>query len=269
MSAGDRAAATLSSAHARNTRLVISTLMVAVFIWLCTFWFGGSGLRADEMDSQPERAASAPGRAACASSSAEDFFKHLIAYERTGEANPFRGLPVIHLDVWVSGPFTAFYIRERLHNFVPGIRMLYLFGTDGLSGGGTCPVEENWRKCVAKFAPKQAVLYVATTCAGTIDLRSIPPWKPSPDDQKKRQIGDELRREIEAQWPAAREIVINDFNLKDNEITIYLKLPDGEYFQGCGFRATGEPHCVNWHLFGQAPLSSLRKWIFERPYRLK
>ena len=34
-----------------------------------------------------------------------------------------------------------------------------------------------------------------------------------------------------------REIVIRDFNLKDNQITMYLSLPDGDYYMGCGFRA--------------------------------
>jgi len=48
-----------------------------------------------------------------------------------------------------------------------------------------------------------------------------------------------------------------------------LKMPDGDYFQGCGFHAMREPHCEGWHLFGQVPVSSIRKWIFEKPYRLK
>jgi hypothetical protein len=85
----------------------------------------------------------------------------------------------------------------------------------------------------------------------------------------KRRLADELRAEIETKWQGVQEIVIRDFNLKDNQITMYLKMPDGDYFQGCGFRAMREPHCEGWHLFGQVPVSSLRKWVFEKPYRLK
>ena len=65
------------------------------------------------------------------------------------------------------------------------------------------------------------------------------------------------------------EIVVRNFNLKDNQITMYLKMPDGDYYQGCDFDAIRKPHCDGWHLFGNAPNSGIRKWIFERPYRLK
>jgi hypothetical protein len=94
-----------------------------------------------------------------------------------------------------------------------------------------------------------------------LDTRSIPRWEPSPNSQTKHQIGGELRREIEQKWQGVSEIVIRDFNLKDNQITMYLKMPDGDYYQGCAFRATREPHCERWHLFGMAPVSSIRKWI--------
>ncbi|HUK15188.1 MAG TPA: hypothetical protein VLW65_02185 [Bryobacteraceae bacterium] len=248
----------------------INRLTAGVVLWLCTLWAGVHELYADDTHGRPRVATATTGRAACASLAAEDFFKHQIAYDRTEEDDSLSGLRLIHLNVWVSGPFTAFYVRDRLHGFPPGVRMVYLLAEDGITDAGTCPIEEDWRKCVAKFAPKQAVLlYVATTCAGTIDPRSIPPWEPSPNDQKKRQIGVELRREIEAEFPTASEIIIRDFNVKDNQITMYIREPDGDYFQGCGFRAMREPHCVGWHLFGQVPLSWIRKRIFERPYRLK
>jgi hypothetical protein len=65
------------------------------------------------------------------------------------------------------------------------------------------------------------------------------------------------------------EIVVRDFNLKDNQLTIYMQNGDGEEFHGCGFRAMTTPHCEGWHLFGQAPISGIRKWIFAKPYELK
>jgi hypothetical protein len=50
---------------------------------------------------------------------------------------------------------------------------------------------------------------------------------------------------------------------------MYLKKPDGAEYHGCGFHAMREPHCAGWHLFGMSPLSAIRKWVFDRPYRLK
>ena len=73
--------------------------------------------------------------------------------------------------------------------------------------------------------------------SGTRLRRALRSWKPSPNDQAKQRVADELRHEIEAKWPGAQEIVIRDFNLKDNQITTYLKMPDGDYYQGCGFHA--------------------------------
>jgi len=206
----------------------------------------------------------------CPDKTALGFFKHQIAYERTENSDPLRGLPLIHTDVWIRGPITGFYIHEQLREFNnPTLRMTYLFDDDGLQGGGTCPVVKNWRECIEEFAGAEHASDPITTCKTTIDLRAIPLWRPSPEDQKKKQVAVKLRHEIEARFPGAKEIVVRDFNLKDNQITMYVKMPDGDYFQGCGFHATREPHCVSWHLFGQAPLSSIRKWILERPYRLK
>ena len=74
----------------------------------------------------------------------------------------------------------------------------------------------------------------ASTCTATIDLRSLPPWKPSPNDETKRRIARELREEIEAQFPVSREILIRDFNLKDPQITFLIRA-DRDYFQGCIF----------------------------------
>jgi hypothetical protein len=211
----------------------------------------------------------APNPVPCPSPSAVNFFRHEIAYERTEELDPLKGLGVIHAHVWDRGPLTAFYVDEPLRTFPPSLRLAYLVGADGARGSFSCPVEQDWRKCVEDAARLEAANNLVRTCTTTIDLRTIPAWEPSPNDPEKRRVTDELRREIEARWPMAQEIVIRDFNLSDRQITIYLKLPDGEYFQGCGFRAMREPHCQGWHLFGQAPVSRIRSWILEKPYRLR
>lgn len=210
-----------------------------------------------------------PKPESCPDPNTMEFFKHQIAYERTEELDPLKGLPLIHVDVWMRGPLTGFYIRDQLKTFIPTVRMTYLFGPDGLQGGGTCRVEKNWRECIEGFAGIQHATNVVRTCTTSIDMQTIPAWRPSPDDQRKRQIADELRSEIEAKWPGVQEIVIRDFNLKDNQIMTYLKMPDGDYYQGCGFHAMREPHCGSWHLFGTVPNSTIRKQIFKLPYRLK
>jgi hypothetical protein len=205
----------------------------------------------------------------CPDETTLDLFKHEIAYEKTEGSYALMGLPLIHTNVWVRGSITGFYIREQLRQFTPRASMTYLFGPDGPYGGGSCPVTENWRACIEEFAGAEHGAVPLRTCTATINVRAIPAWRPSPNSQKKKQTADELRREIEAKWGVASEIVIRDFNLKDNEITVYMRMPDGDFYQGCGFNAMRQPHSGAWHSFGQSPLSSIRKWILERPYRLK
>ena len=110
-----------------------------------------------------------------------------------------------------------------------------------------------------------------STCSITLDLSTIPAWKPSPNDATKRRIVGELRSEIEAEWPRVQEIVLRDFNLNDNLIVMYLKMPGGDSYKSCGFHAMSEPHCGSWASFGASPISTDndRKWIFDLPYRLK
>ncbi len=206
---------------------------------------------------------------ACPNSMALGMLKHRIAYQRTEEYDPLRGLSVIHLDVWMRGPLTGFYILEPMSGAVPTIRDTYLIDEkDGLQGGGSCPLDKSWRSCIEGFADTIATGVEARTCSTTIDLRRIPPWEPSPNDKQKRRIARELRHEIEDRWGEAERIVVRDFNLKDNQLTIYLRTKDGDQYHGCAFHALRTPHCDGWHLFGQAPISSIRKWIFARPYEL-
>jgi hypothetical protein len=207
--------------------------------------------------------------ATCPNSVALDFFKHQIAYQRTEGLDPFKGLRWLHADVWQRGPLTAFYVRDKLNEFADSVRMADLFGKSGLRGGGTCPVEKNWRECVEGFAGMEYANNVVGTCPITLDMSTVPAWKPSPDNPTKRRIADELRKEIEAKWPGVQEIILRDFNTNDNLIAMYLKMPDGDHYESCGFQAMSEPHCEGWALFGSSPVSSVRKRIFDMPYRLK
>lgn len=205
----------------------------------------------------------------CPDPIALDFFKHQIAYQKTEAFNPLKGLPVLHVDVWQRGALTAFYVREKLNGFIPSVRMAYLFTQDGLNGGGTCPAEKHWKECVERFAGLEFANYSTQTCALTVEVQAMAAWAPSPDDPVKRRLAAEIRKEVESKWQGVQEIVIRDFNLKDPQLTIYLRMQDGDYIQGCDFHPGSEPHCVRWHSFGQTPTSSIQEWIFEKPYRLK
>ena len=225
---------------------------------------GTSGSRFADSQESPH---SAPGE--CPNNVALEQFKYQIGYERTWELNLFKGLSTIHTDVSMRGPLTGFYIREALPGLNPRIRDSYIFGQDGLQGGGTCPLEQDWRRCLEEHSFGQLAGEPTSICSATIDLRSIPDWRPSPNDESKRRIAGELRRELETRWQGVQHIVVRDFNLKDNQIEIYFKMPDGEYFRGCAFNAAREPHCDTEHGFGMAPTWKIRKRIMEMPYRLK
>jgi hypothetical protein len=171
--------------------------------------------------------------------------------------------------VWQQGTDVALYITEPLNGYSPTIRLVYPFDADGILGYFGCPVDQDLKACVkASFAFAESDGQ-PQTCTTTVDLRNIPAWQPSPDSSAKRKIASELLSEIEDKWPGAQEIRVRDFNLKDSQITMVLKLPDMDYVQGCGFYAMKQPHCVGWHSFGMVPWSKIEKWVLERPYRLK
>ncbi len=119
-------------------------------------------------------------RGACPDPAALQLFKERIAFERTWAEPSFKGMSLMHLNVWSSGQATGFYIRDPLGgNYSPRIRDTYVFvGNDGLRAGGACDLAENWTDCLRKFAAVGDAR--ATTCRTAIDLRSIPTWKPSP-----------------------------------------------------------------------------------------
>ena len=193
------------------------------------------------------------------------FFKNQIAYQRTQELDPLKGIYELHADVWQRGSLNGFYVRNKLNEFAPNVRMTYLFGKSGPTGGGTCPIEKDWRECIAGFADREYANFVVGTCSITLDMSTIPVWKPTPNDEAKRRIAGELRDEIEVKWPSVQQIVVRDFNLSDNLIVMYLKMPCGDYYESCGFRAMSEPHCEGWALFGASPVSNVRKRIFDLP----
>ena len=204
----------------------------------------------------------------CPDAYALDLFKHQIAYENTGQLHPFRDPPSIHVDEWTRGSVTVFYIRDYVKGAVPpNQRLLYMFDSKGRNEPGVCLPDEAEDVCVDEVI-NLGNADKAPTCTVTIDLRSIPPWKPSANDAAKRQIARELRAEIETLYPISKEILIRDFNVKDPQITFLIRA-ESDYFQGCSFQAKVKPHCDGWHLFGQVSRSSLRKWVLERPYRLK
>ncbi len=206
----------------------------------------------------------------CPDPGALDVLKHEVAYQRTEESYPLQGLQVIHANVWQRGNLTAFYIHERPNGFIPTVRVVYSVEDHEAQGLYTCSIEQNWRTCVEQHSDlAETAQEVPRTCTATVDVGNIPAWTPSPDDQTKQHIAGELRDEILAKWRGALEIIVRDFNLKDSQITIYLKMPDGEYIQGCGFRLTRLPYCNGWHSFGNARVSTLKRWILEEPYRLK
>lgn len=221
---------------------------------------------------QPSQAMTAerPTPTKCPDPVALRFLQNQIAYERTGGADLLRGLPEIDAYVWQRGSLTAFYVRNKLPQAIPGIRTAYVFGDSGLVGGGTCAAKRNWKDCIESIAPRESAKSVVETCAVTLDLRKIPRWRPSPNNATKRRIARQLRHQIEAKWPGAQEIVLRDFNLEDPVIFMFLKMPDGDYYQSCGFHLQDEQHCdENWATFGSSPISDVKKWIFAEPYRLK
>ena len=85
----------------------------------------------------------------------------------------------------------------------------------------------------------------------------------------KRRAAVELRIQIETQWPNVQQIRVRDFNLRDNNLMIWMKFPDGDFFRQCGFHAMHTPPCENWAGFGMTPERELREDIFKHSYRIK
>lgn len=206
---------------------------------------------------------------ACVSPMALDGLKAAIAYSRTVPLNFFKGVTILDARVWSSRDEAVFYFDQRLPPLSSKLRLAYLF-RDAESGFFTCSSQEGWRRCARDQNGQGDVAnQMERTCTLKLDVRSIPSWAPSPDSESKRKLTAALRTEIESQWPNAKQIIVRDFNVNDTQIMMLIGAPDGEYFQGCGFRAGRIPHCEGWHSFGTVPLEPIRRRILDLPLKLK
>jgi len=149
----------------------------------------------------------------------------------------------------------------------PAQHPVYVYGTGRRIDTVSCPADRGWVNCVANSTTERAGIGEDTrACEFTLN---IGPWKPSPDDEKKRQLAGEIANEIRAfGYENVKAMYVRDFNLTDPEIQVYTVDDRGKPdLLGCHFDASAEPHC-GWHRFGQAPLTELKRQIMERPYRL-
>ena len=176
------------------------------------------------------------------------------------------------------------YLRQNTvpEHYDPSLRPVWIFDPNSALTGANCSPGASWTDCAiyeGRHADQARPVLQAneefhyppagvtpTVCEYTLD---VPKWEPSPVSPEKRRIAAELLTEFRAfHYDDAREIVIRDFNLDDPEITAYITGAAGSHeFQGCGFARNRKPHCT-WHMFGQAPVSSLRRHVMSRPYRL-
>jgi hypothetical protein len=207
----------------------------------------------------------------CPNLEALDIFKYRLAYDKRNGLHPVWPLKKLNINIWQCGPSTGFYATNKAMNS-NSLRMTYIFDLkNGQTAGGTCPAEQNWIECIENWASYigKYSTWPIITCTTTIDLRTLPVWKPSPNDQIKKRVAEELRQEIEARWHGIQEIVLQDFNLRDPGITAYLKMPDGDYFSSFSFNANLKPHLSDESGFGMTPREIIRKEIFSLPYKLK
>ena len=202
----------------------------------------------------------------CPNPSALEQFMYQIEYQRAWAwgGDPFKGLSLLHVDVWMRGPLTGLYVRERRKEYA-GIREADIFDESGRRGGGSCPPDEGWRRCIERFAGQEYSEKSTNTCTTTLNLRTIPAWKPSPNDDMKRHVAVELRTQVEAQWPSVQQIRVRDFNLRDNALMIWMKFPDREIFQHCAFYAMRTPPCEKWGGFGMDPEPETPEIDFQAP----
>lgn len=204
----------------------------------------------------------------CPNATALDQFRYQIAYQRAWGEDPYKGLSLVHVDVWMRGPLTGFYMRGQTNKY-GGIREVDIFDERGPHSGGSCAPGQDWRRCIERFAAKEYFDESTSTCTTMLDLRTIPAWRPSPNDDMKRHVAVELRMQIEVNWPNVEQIKVRDFNLGDPSLMVWLKLPGGDVFQQCDFHAMRTPPCENWAGFGMEPERELRESILKRSYRIK
>jgi len=89
-------------------------------------------------------------------------------------------------------------------------------------------------------------------------------------NERKWKLATEILNEIQAFGGSSgtKAIYIRDFNIDDPEIKVYIVNTSAEpEILGCTFNAAKSPHC-QWHGFGQAPVSFLKREIVRRAYKL-
>jgi hypothetical protein len=191
--------------------------------------------------------------------------------------NSFRGntKQVKHFSVVRIG--NRFFFRDRSATPDTGQHAVYAFDPNRIIEPIPCKDDANWIECandwisdIDQYEPPEkrspATTVQGPPCEYNLD---IPQWKPSEDNQLKRQFAADILRELlPGGMRGYRSVFVRDFNLNDPNIDFYLINARGNSeFRGCNFDRTRQPHCV-WHLYGQAPLDSLKENVMEMPYRL-
>jgi len=166
------------------------------------------------------------------------------------------------------------FIRHNNDPFYqPGIHPVDIYEGAEDSGWIGCADDVSWINCVVdgqenvrkKFPTNNKA--IGPPC--DFDL-PLPEWKPSPDDEQKKQVAADISAELKFVWktPDVKGIYVRDFNLSDLGLDILIVYMDGHTeVQGCGLDSTQSPHCT-WHLYGQGSLDSTIPHIMEKPYRL-
>ncbi|MGA2712490.1 MAG: hypothetical protein ABSG41_05230 [Bryobacteraceae bacterium] len=161
-------------------------------------------------------------------------------------------------------------------HFDPAQPLVYTY-REGISVTvDSCPFD-SWMQCGEERLEERAraqglsdrAAGQSTEVERSCDLSiTIPVWRPSPDSPLKRKLAADLLDEIMPPDSDFRAVYVRDFNVEDPDVMFYYVDAEGrDSFQGCRFDASRQPHC-GWHMFGQAPVESLKRSVMARPYKL-
>jgi hypothetical protein len=152
-------------------------------------------------------------------------------------------------------------------------RPVYVLETSASIRIFDCPTEPNWVDCVVAWQKENPTVQDlsepvgAKPCDFSMD---VPPWAPSPNNEDKQRVAVRLLQEFrEFGYSELSALYARDFNLNDPNIDFYYQLQSGESgVQGCWFDSRSVPHCMGWHLYGQAPVELLKEDVMKTAYRL-
>jgi len=170
------------------------------------------------------------------------------------------------------GETTFLREEEARPNYGSAQRQVYVVSNTGTPERITCPSDASWLNCAGAWLKDRHAHtppYLAEAPSGPICRFTLqaPSWSPSPDNDQKRRVANELLKELGAR-EYAREVYARDFNMDDPEIDFYIiDLNGNAEFQGCFFDKTRSPHC-RMHGYGQSPIDALRRNVMSLPYRL-